>query len=146
MKVILLKDIARLGKRGDVKDVATGYAMNVLVAKKDAIIATPTELSKWKQKEEAKVYKKELSTSLFLQLIKALREKKIIITDKKHDEKGQLFAQIKESDIVHAIFNLVHISIDEKQVIIPKIIKSVGTHSIELKQGAQKEVLTIEVK
>lgn len=146
MKVILLKDIAKLGKRGDVKEVADGYAINVLIKKEMALQATPQELLKWKQKQEANQHKKELLTNTFLQLINKLRNEQIIITDKKHDDKGQLFAQIKEVDIADAIFKVTNFSIDTKQIIISSPIKSLGKYEIELRQGVQKEKINIEVK
>ena len=146
MKVILQKDIAKLGKRGEVKDVAEGYAVNVLIRKGDALMATPSELAKWKSKEDAKIHKKELATSAFAQLIEILRNTEVVITDKKHDGKGQLFAQVKEVDIVDAIFSATKISVDPKQVIITSSIKSTGKHIFELKQGEKRESLKLQVK
>jgi large subunit ribosomal protein L9 len=146
MKVILLKDIAKLGKRGDVKEVADGYAINVLMRKGDALQATPSELAKWKAKEDAKNHKKEIATSTFAMLVDALRHTSLAISNKKHDVKGQLFAQVKENDIADAIFSAVKLSIDPKQIIIGTPIKSIGTHSFDIKQGDKKEKLTIEVK
>lgn len=146
MKIILQRDIARLGQRGEVKEVADGYAINVLIKKGDAIQATPSELAKWKQKEEAKAHKKELATSGFAQLINALRATEVVITGKKADQKGQLFASIKETDIADAIFQAVKISIDPKQVLISQPIKSIGMHSIMLKHGEKKETISVEVK
>lgn len=146
MKVILLKDMAKLGKRGEVKEVADGYAINVLIKKEQAIQATPGELARWKAKEDSTKHKKELATNTFVQLIDKIRNEKIMITGKKHDEKGQLFAQIKEADIMDAIFALTAFSIDPKQIIIATPIKSIGTHTVELKQGVQKERIAIEVQ
>jgi large subunit ribosomal protein L9 len=145
MKIILERDIARLGKRGEVKEVADGYAMNVLIKKGDAIQATSGELSKWKQKEEAKAHKKELATSAFAQLVDSLRTTDIVITGKKADQKGQLFASIKESDIADAIYAAVRISVDPKQIIIPAPIKHHGNHEVLLKQGEKKEPIRIKV-
>ncbi|MEZ0209256.1 MAG: 50S ribosomal protein L9, partial [Candidatus Paceibacterota bacterium] len=110
MKVILLRDIARLGQRGEVKEVAEGYAMNVLIKKGDALHATPGELAKWKSQQEAKLHKKELATSTFAQLVDAIRKNKVIITGKKADQKGQLFASIKETDIASAIYETAKMS------------------------------------
>ena len=146
MKIILLKDTKVLGKRGDVKEVADGYAINVLIKKELAVQATPGELARWKAKEDSVKHKKDLATNTFAQLINKLRNDQIIIAGKKHDEKGQLFAQIKEVDIVDAIFKATNFSIDTKQVIIPTAIKSTGKHSVEIKQGTQKEKITIEVR
>lgn len=146
MKVILLKDMAKLGKRGDVKEVANSYAVNVLIKKGDALQATPTELAKWKQKYEAKQHKKDKASSLFLQLIDQLKKEAVVITSKKADQKGQLFAQVKETDIADAIFTLTKLSVDPKQIHILTPIKSIGIHQIELTQGTNKHILPIEVR
>ena len=145
MKVILQRDIARLGQRGEVKEVSDGYALNVLIKKGDAIQATPAELAKWKQKQDAKVYKKELATSTFAQLIDALRKNPISISGKKADQKGQLFASIKEADIADAIYRAVKLSVDPKQIHIPSPIKHQGVHEVTVKQGEKKETLSVSV-
>ncbi len=146
MKIILLRDIARLGQRGEVKEVAEGYAMNVLIKKGDALHATPAELAKWKSQQEAKLHKKEMATSTFAQLIDTLRKSQILITGKKADQKGQLFASIKEADIARAIYEVAKISVDPKQIIIPSPIKSLGEYEVSIKQGDKKEKIIIEVK
>jgi large subunit ribosomal protein L9 len=146
MKVILQRDIARLGQRGEVKEVADGYAMNVLIKKGDAIQATPAELARWKQKEESKIHKKELASSTFAQLVDAIRKTTIVISGKKSDQKGQLFASIKEADIADAIFSAVKLSVDPKQILITTPVKHTGTHQAEIKQGDKKESFSIEVR
>jgi large subunit ribosomal protein L9 len=135
MKVILLKDTAKLGKRGEVKVVADGYAINVLIKKGDALQATASELAKWKSKEDAKKHKKEIETSSFARVVDTLTHKEIIISNKKRDEKGQLFASIKEVDIVDAIFYITSISVNAKQITTTHQIKSIGKHAFTLRQG-----------
>jgi large subunit ribosomal protein L9 len=146
MKVILLRDIAGQGKRGEVKDVAEGYAMNVLIKKGDAVQATSGELAKWKSKQDAKLHQKELATNTFAQLIDTLRKNSLVITGKKADQKGQLFASIKESDIADAIYATAKMSVDPKQIILDSPIKSLGRHEVILKQGEKKEAISVEVK
>ena len=146
MKVILLKDIAKLGKRGEIKEVADGFAINVLIRKGDALQATPSEMSKWKAKEDAKKHKKELESNLFAQLSDKLKESIVTISGKKADQKGQLFAQVKEVDIADAIFATTNLSIDPRQIIIKAPIKSQGLHEFTLKQGDKKESLSLVVK
>lgn len=145
MKVILLKDTAKLGKRGEVKEVADGYAINVLIKKGDALMATPSELAKWKAKEDSKQHKKEIATNTFAQLIEKLKQNPIVITGKKADAKGQLFAQVKDSDIADAIFTSTQFSVDPKQISIAKHIKAIGKHIVELKQGDKKEIVSVEI-
>ncbi len=146
MKIILIKDTTKLGQRGNIIEVADSYAINVLIPKGNAIQATPSELAKWKQKEESKKNKKELETNTFAQVIYKLRNEKIIIGGKKADNKGQLFAAVHESDIAEAIYKATNFSISPKQIILSKQIKSIGDHSIILKQGNQEEVVKIGIQ
>lgn len=145
MKVILLKDIAKLGRRGEVKEVADAYAINVLMRKGDAIQATSGELAKWKAKEDAKERKKETNLNTFFALVDALRKTEVIIKDKKRDDKGQLFAHIRETDVADAIFAAVKLSVNPKQLTLPKVIKSIGSFEAEVKEGEKKEVFLVKV-
>ena len=146
MKIILLKDTAKLGKRGEVKEVADGYAINVLIKKGNALQATPGELAKWKAKEDSKTHKQELVSNLFVQLSDTLHKSALVITGKKYDAKGQLFAQIKDVDVADSIFAITKLSVDPKQITLPNPIKSLGKHAFILKQGAKSESFSIEVK
>ncbi len=145
MKVILLKDMAKLGKRGEVKEVSDAYGMNVLIKKGNGVLATPGELAKWKALEESKLRKKETTLNTFYALVEALRSAKVLIKGKKRDDKGQLFATIRETDIADAIFEAVNLSVDPKQIVFPKPIKSVGVHVAQIKQGDKVSDITVEV-
>jgi large subunit ribosomal protein L9 len=146
MKVILLKDISKLGKRGDVKEVANGYAINVLIPKGQALQATDAELLKWQAKKESVEHKKELAVNAFLRLVETLKKQPLIIEGKKHDAKGQLFAAVKDTDIADVIFAVTSLSIDPKQIHIDGHIKTLGKHSFVLKQGKDEATFTVEVK
>lgn len=145
MKVIFIKDMAKVAQRGEVKEFANGYAMNVLIAKGYAIMATPQELLKLQQKQETTIKKKETAESLFLQLIQKLSPKNIVISGKKND-KGHLFAHIKEEDIAEAIFSEVKLSISPSQIHITEPIKKFGIYTVELKQGDKKGNIKVEIK
>ncbi|MEN9881551.1 MAG: hypothetical protein RLZZ308_734 [Candidatus Parcubacteria bacterium] len=145
MKVILLRDTAKLGKRGEVKDVSDAYAVNVLIKKGDALQATPAELSKWKTKEESKKRQKDVALNTFLSLVEALRTSRVLIRNKKYDDKGQLFAHIRDTDIADAIFETVRLSIDPKQILVPHTLKSIGKHTVQIKQGDKVADVVVEV-
>ena len=135
-----------MGKRGEVKEVADGYATNVLIKKGQALMATPSELSKWKSKEDSKQHKKELQTNMFAVLVDMLHKNPISIAGKKHDAKGQLFAQVKEVDIASAIFSSTKLSVDPKQIILNQPVKSLGKHLFDLKQGERRERLELLIQ
>ena len=108
-------------------------------------MATAGELAKWKQKEDSMKHKRELAVSVFAQLIDKIRSVSIEITNKKRDEKGQLFAQVKEDDIAEAIFAKTNLSIDPRQVLLQEPIKHIGVHTVILKQGNKQEKIQIQV-
>lgn len=144
MKVILLKDVARIGLKGSILEVANGYGTNVLIAKGLAKMATNTILNEIKQKEASKLHKKELAQSLFLQVIEKLRAEPIKIGGHRHAN-GSLFATITATDIVNAIHKSTGVSVNEKQVHIKDTIKHHGTHEITLQEGEKKERIQVIV-
>ncbi len=144
MKVILLRDIAKLGKRGEIKEVADGYAINVLVRKADAVIATPQEIAKLKQGEEKKAREKAGAEKAFYELGDALGNNKVSITVKKHDN-GHLFAAIPASEVADALFTATKISVNPSQLEIKIPIKALGKHKLTLKQGEKSLSFEVEV-
>ncbi len=155
MKVIFIQNVAKHGKIGDIKEVADGFAMNVLIPKKQALIATPQAIKNLEMEKKTKINKLELTKNLFLQMIKSLEEKLqnkkenqgiLEIVGHKHD-KGHLFSAVSEQDIVDAIFKLLYISINPSQVILPKEkIKKHGEYQVELKDRESVRKLKILVK
>lgn len=154
MKVIFIQNVAKQGKIGEIKEVSDGFATNVLIPKKQAIIATPQAIKKIEEENKNKQFKKELDKNLFLKAINDLQnilntesEGKLIISDHKSDGKGNLFSQIKEGDIVDAIYKKIKISINPDQIILPKEhIKKYGEYEIEIKDKDNKKKLKIVVK
>ncbi len=144
MKVVLLKDVAKLGLRGSVIEVANGYGTNVLIAKGLAKLATNTILNEIKQKEAAKIHKKEVAVSLFLQMVEKLRLTPIKISGHRHNN-GSLFATVGANEIVNAIHTITGISINEKQIHIASPIKHHGTYEVELTEGDKKEKVQVIV-
>jgi large subunit ribosomal protein L9 len=145
MKVVLLRDISKLGQRGSIVEVANGYGTNVLIAKGWAKLATNTVVNEIEQKEAAKLHKKELAKSLFLQMIDKLRQTPITITGRKHNN-GSLFATVSPKELVDEIFKSTGLSIQEKQIHIEKPIKHQGAHQIFLEEGGKREAVQIIVK
>ncbi len=155
MKVIFIQNVAKHGKIGDIKEVADGFAINVLLPKKQVVIATPQAIKNLETEKKTKINKLELTKNLFLQMIKSLEEKLqsqkenkgiLEIAGHKHD-KGHLFSAISEQDIVDAIFKLLNVSLNPSQVILPKEkIKKHGEYEVELKDKENKRKIKILVK
>lgn len=142
MKVILLQDIAKLGYRGEVKEVADGFATNVLIRKKQAVQVTPSELAKWKQLQDKKQYEKDLAESSFARLAEELKSTKLVIENIKHDN-NHLFAAIGKDAIVDAIFKATKLSINPQQIVFTSPLKTIGEHTFTLVQGEKKATVAI---
>lgn len=134
MKVILTKDVPKVGKAGEVKEVNAGFATNFLINKGLAKLATvdaqkalekgKKELSAKKQKELDKLAdaKKEL-------------EKRTFTVKVKTGDKGQVFGGVHEKDIATAVFQKTRIHLDKSQISAHKGIKALGEHYIDIKLG-----------
>ena len=144
MKVILLQDLTKLGKRGEVREVADGYAINVLIAQKKALQATPAELAKWKQVDEKKKKEKDTAEKSFFDLADAVKKLAPTISVKKHDN-GHLFAAISADQVAEALFMSTHISVNPSQLEIKVAIKTLGNHTVILKQGDKKVDLVVSI-
>lgn len=144
MKVIFIQDVARVGRKGEVKEVANGFATNVLIPKKQAVIATGEAIKRLEVEKQNKEAKKELDKNLFLKAVSTLWEEisstsngLLEIAGHKSDKHGNLFSQIKEDDIVEAIYNKIKISFNPSQIDLGKSpIKKLGEYEIELKDPA----------
>lgn len=98
MKVILIRDVARLGRKSSVVDVPDGHALNFLIPRKMAVPATGDNLKRLnethKQQETRLAYSKER----FRDVVKSLEGKCIIYTTQTNPQ-GGLFRSVHESDI-----------------------------------------------
>lgn len=129
MKVILLKDIGGVGRKGEVKNAAEGYAQNFLLPRKLAIVATAKEIKQLNIEKTKDEEKKKIQEDLLEKNLEALRDKKITI-QAKASEAGHLFAGIHKEDIVKALKDQASIEIPEENLDLKENIKSIGSYKI----------------
>lgn len=130
MKVILLQDIENIGKKGDIKRVANGYARNFLFPKKLAKIATKEaieELEKQKELETKKAEEELKATQEIVSKIDGLE----IEMPVKVDEEGKLYGSINEVEISKILTNK-RFDIKKKQIKIPQPIKEIGEYQVTI--------------
>ena len=141
MKIILLKDLHRVGRKYEVVDVADGYALNSLIPQKVAEQATDSAIARYaKIKEVDEAGRAEREEKLISDL-GALAEQSFEITVKAN-EQGHLFAAVHRDEIAAAI------GVDAEYVSLPNPIKEVGDHEVEVKvrETAQKVKVTVVAK
>ncbi len=143
MKVILLQDVAKIGRKNSVVDVPAGYAQNQLIPKGWAKIATLENLKSIKNLQSIKAASHEKAEERFFEIKKKLEENPITISDLKSD-KGHLFAAVKIEKIVETAKTL-GIEIPPSMISIDTPIKSVGEHKVTLREGKHSAQIIIKI-
>lgn len=143
MKVILLRDVAKIGRRGQVIEVPDGYALNQLIPKKLAEAATPANLKKITNIQATTAAHDSAEEAQFIAVASALSDVSLqVITEA--NEKGHLFRAINEQDIVTSAKEK-GLIVDTKYILIANPIKSLGKHSVELRRGTKRFSFVIDV-
>lgn len=145
MKVIFLKDVPRVGKRHDIKEVNDGYAMNFLLPRKLAEPATPKAVAQLEERKKKVELEREMEMNLLLNHLKEIKGKTVHISAKA-DENGHLFSGIKARDIEDALQKQHGAIIGEEFIVLPKPIKEVGEFEIPIEIMNQKSSLKLVVK
>lgn len=143
MRVILLQDIEKVGKKFEVVEVADGYARNFLIPKKLAEPVTKESLARVKifKEEEAKKAEEELAK--IQELATALDDQEIEIKEKVKED-GQLFGSINEANIIQALAEQ-GLNIKKKWIKLERPIKEIGEYDIllELEHGLEAKIKLI---
>ena len=131
MKVILLQDVKKMGKKGDVIEASDGYARNYLFPRKLAEEATANALHVVNAKKENERKKKLAELEAAQKLAAELKGKEVSI-EAKAGESGRLFGAITNKDIAEVINSKFNLSIDKKKIVMDTI-KVAGGYEIEIK-------------
>ena len=99
MKIILLKDIPKIGRKYDVKDVADGYALNLLIPRELAAIASPQAMKRVEQMKEKEGAEKKIQADLLLKNLETIKGLTLNLKEKAND-KGHLFAGVTKEILV----------------------------------------------
>jgi len=134
MKVLLIKDVKSLGKRGEVKEVKDGYGKNFLIGKGFARHATEEILAQHAQDEIIVAENLEKEVNVLKEIAKNLDKAEIIIT-KKLGQNGHLFGSVTKEEVAIALKEQHGIEIDKKHINEKSAIKTVGEHDLDFKLG-----------
>ncbi len=145
MEVILLQDVETLGLRGEVVDVARGYARNYLLPRKLAENATPARVSEL-ERVDAERAKHEARSAEQAQEIAELLGKTVLRFEVKAGPTGSLFGSVTPSDVADEIWRARKVRVDRRKIAIDPL-KRIGRYTvpIELFEDVQVEVKTLVV-
>lgn len=136
MLVVLLKDIQKIGRKGEVKEVGDGYALNFLIPKKLAAKEGSADANRVKKELEEKAQHRFITSKLEQDTINGLAGKSVTIKSKSNKE-GHLFAQVKKADIVEAVKSAYGIELHEDNVLLEENLKTKGEHEIKVSGKAK---------
>lgn len=129
MKVILLKDVKGTGKKGEVKNVADGYARNFLFKNALAYSASTTEMHTLTEQTNKKTKEAKHDLKNQQKTAAKLDGAEIEIKEKTNPE-GRLYAAVNASKIVSAIKKQLKVEVQEKQIEIKEPIKDAGEYEL----------------
>jgi large subunit ribosomal protein L9 len=145
MRVILRTDVSDLGKRGDILDVADGFARNYLVPKGLAMRATEGANTQAASMRRARDLRDAHDRAAAEEVATTLVPKVVTVSARAGSE-GKLFGSITSSDIVTAIEAQTGVQIDRRKLMLAEPIKSLGTHVVPVKLHADVEFpVTVDV-
>ena len=131
MKVILLDDVAKLGRRGDVRDVSDGYARNFLIPKKLALSATSGNLNNLehiKKQQDAKAGRIKTDAEALRACIEALSYEE----RRQASEEGKLFGSVTSQDIAEFL-ETKGVKIERRRIHLDEPIKTLGETRVQIR-------------
>ncbi len=148
MRIILMKDVAKLGRAGELVDVSDGHARNYLVPRGLAVEATAGKLAEWKTAKARKKFADEKARAEALEFAAKLQGRSVRV-EGRAGENGKLFGSVTATQIAEAIESQYGLkSIDKRDIKIDEAVKAAGNYqfSVKLYSGVQADMtLTVMV-
>ena len=131
MKVLLLQDVKKLGKAGDIVEVSDGYAKNFIIPKKLGREATKQVQNEWQQKKGSEANRKEQERLQAIALVAELKDKVVVLKEKAGKD-GRLFGSVTSLMIQEELAKLGY-NIERKRIeVATHTIKQVGMYSARI--------------
>jgi large subunit ribosomal protein L9 len=132
VKLVLLQDVKALGKRGEVVDVADGYARNFLLPRKLAGEADKGALAQLEAQHRAQERRDAAELAEARALAARLESAKLVVRAKA-GENGKLFGAVTNADVATAVAAAVAVAIDKHKIELTGAIKALGSYPVEIK-------------
>lgn len=145
MKVIFLQDVKGSGKKGEVKNVADGYARNMLLPKGYAVEATAQNMSKLQGQQSSAQHKIDLEIQAAKEAAAKINGKKVNIKAKAGSN-GKLFGSVTAGNVADAISEQLEVKVDKKKIVLSADIKNFGSYTAVVKlYNGISETIDVEV-
>ena len=146
MKVILLDEVKKVGKKGDIAEVSEGYARNFLLPKNLATVATDANVNQAKQNQATEAHKaqRELDEARVL----ASQIGKVTVNmSLRVGENGKLFGSVTSKDVAESLIKQTGLKIDRRKVELKEAVKTLGNYRAIVKLHSEVTAeFTVTVK
>lgn len=137
MKVILLSDVVKVGKKYDLVDVAPGFARNFLFAKGLAEAVTKSSAKRVAQMQEKRQLEKKNQEAKLENAFEAIK-KSVITVKRSANEEGHLYAGVSADELALLLGKMVGVTISGEHIIIEKPFKNIGTFTVAVVLNGKK--------
>ena len=146
MEVVLLSDVDKLGLRGDVVDVARGYARNFLLPRKLAEPATPRLLAELRKREAQRARHEARSVEHAQEIAELLRTTALQL-EMKAGPTGALFGSVTPTDIADELWRARKVRVDRRKIGLSEPLKRVGRYEVpvEIFENVEAEVTVLVI-
>lgn len=145
MKVVLLKAVSKLGRRGEVKTVADGYFRNFLYPRSLAVVSTPGRVAQAADRKARASANMELVRKNAAEIAKKLSEATVTVSGKA-TPKGKLYASITMADVLKAVEEQLKIKLSEGSLLSHENIKTIGRTMVPVQLSEEvKSHIAVEV-
>jgi large subunit ribosomal protein L9 len=145
MKVLFVKSVKGIGKEGDVKDVAPGYAQGFLFPQKIAVEATSSAIKQAEKRALARAGEREVSEALLEQAVRDLAGK-VLTLHHRANEEGTLYDKVDIHDVQKGIKAEFGVDLPEDIIKLSGHFDTLGTFDIPLKYGSVSATLSLTVE
>jgi large subunit ribosomal protein L9 len=129
MKVLLKADVHGVGRAGQVKDVADGYARNYLLPRGLAVVATPTTL-KQAADAQATVERRAAEEQTAAVAFKDKLEATTIVVESKAGSQGRLYGSVTTTDVANAVHAQLGMTLDRRELELSEPIRQLGSYEV----------------
>jgi large subunit ribosomal protein L9 len=144
MKVILLKDVAKVGKKDSTVEVSDGYALNFLIPRGLAHEAIPANLRASNDRKAVKQADAETMDAKFKTLAQELSKEQLTLKIRAN-ESGHLYENVTSAKIAGWISNKYHCKVGEGAINLKKPIREVKTEDVEIVLGEHRVIAKVEI-
>lgn len=145
MKVILTKDVANVGVKNEVKEVANGYAQNFLIAQGLAEVATPAKIKLAEQKVQERLAKLAAQKEAIEKALETLKGEAITI-HATANEKDHLFEAVSADTVAAHMRDITGAEVAADMIVIDEPIKELGEYTVHIAVGGEKVAVQLKVE